>query len=178
MFRDFNLNLLTRIRRGSTILSSHLDKLGCEANYEVYMLIPSVCCEMSTSNCLKLTSGYENEIFLATVIPFLGNSGINAESDEKAEDVREEESNDKGVLFLNKMLKLGEIYKDQLPRASYYRPLLEEVFKEYAGLSDSRAEQMAFVKRRVLAVEQNVKVRTHNVSFDYYCLIQSMICYT
>lgn len=90
---------------------------------------------------------------------FLGSSGNDTESGEEAEDVHEDEGNDKGRSFLSRMLKLGKIRIYRLSSALYYRPLLE-VFKEYAGMSNSRAEQMAFVKRRVLAVKQNVKVRT------------------
>lgn len=176
MFRDLNLIPPFRIRQGKTIPISHLDKFGDKLNYEVFMLIPSIPCEKSTSDCLKLTTSPENEIFLVTVMRLLGNPDNDAESDEEAGDVREDEENDKGGAFLSRMLKLGKTRIYRLSSALYYRPLLEEVFKRYMGLSDSRAEQMTFVKKRVLAVKQNVKVRTHGITFDC-CLTQSMVCY-
>lgn len=108
MFRDLNLIPLFRIRQGKTIPISHLDKFGDKLNYEVFMLIPSIPCEKSTSDCLKLATSPENEIFLVTVMRLLGNPDNDAESDAEAGDVCEDEENDKGGAFLSRMLKLGK----------------------------------------------------------------------
>ena len=81
------------------------------------------------------------------------------------EGVPEDESKDKGGLFLQRMMKLARTYSFSLRNDSYYTPFLYEALKEYTDLRDSRSEQMAFVKKKILAVKRIVAVRDHDISF-------------